>query len=112
MNELDLPPFLQDRVLPAEEALERTVPSGTHLASGVATSEPHSFYASLWDHVREHDLTGLTITQALFLHPHPLLVGRAMEIGRRPRRRSRPSAPRSSRNCGAPSTAPWARWRR
>jgi acyl-CoA hydrolase len=80
MNELDLPPFLQDRVLPAEEALERTVPSGTRLASGFATSEPHSFYASLWDHVREHDLTGLAITQALFLHPHPLLVGRAMEI--------------------------------
>jgi len=82
MTQLDLPPFLRDRVLPAEEALERTVRSGTRLASGFATSEPHSFYAALWDHVRDRDLTDLTITQALFLHPHPLLVGRVMEIRR------------------------------
>ena len=75
-----LPPWLASRLVSPDEALERTVRSGTRLASGFATSEPHSFYAALWDHVRERDLTGLTITQALFLHPHPLLVGRAMEV--------------------------------
>ncbi|MGH9380339.1 MAG: acetyl-CoA hydrolase/transferase C-terminal domain-containing protein [Thermoanaerobaculia bacterium] len=74
-----LPPELAARVVPQEQALLETVRSGTRIASGFATSEPHTFYASLWDHVRDQDLTDLTITQGLFMAPHPLLVGAALE---------------------------------
>lgn len=61
-----------------DEALERTVHSGTVLSSGLATSEPTTLYARLWDHVRERDLTGIEIRQGLFMAGHPLLVGDAL----------------------------------
>ena len=61
-----------------DEALAATVASGTVLASGLATSEPTSVYARLWDHIRTNDVHDLEIRQALFMAPHPLLVGDAL----------------------------------
>lgn len=58
-----------------DEALERTVTSGTVLTSGLATSEPSALYARLWDHVRTRDITDLEVRQGLFMAAHPLLVG-------------------------------------
>ncbi len=73
---LALPDFLARRLVPAPEALERLVVSGTRLASGFATSEPVTFYSALWDHVLARDLHDLEIRQALFMAAHPLLVGK------------------------------------
>ncbi len=73
-----LPARLARCVLSQGEALERLVVPGTRLASGFATSEPHSFYAALWDHIVERDLHDLEIRQALFMAPHRLLVGDAL----------------------------------
>lgn len=75
MTALSLPPFLADRRVTHEEALAATVRSGTRIASGFATSEPHTFYARVWDHIRAHDLHDLEFKQALFLAPHKLLLG-------------------------------------
>ena len=61
-----------------EEALAATVTSGSVLASGLATSEPTAVYARLWDHIRVRDLHDVEIRQALFMAPHPLLVGDAL----------------------------------
>ncbi len=80
----ELPDFLARRVVTAPEALEGAVVSGTRLASGFATSEPVSFYASLWDHIRARDLHDLEIRQALFMAPHPLLVGEELAKGDEP----------------------------
>jgi acyl-CoA hydrolase len=85
-----LPDFLARRVLPHRAALERLVLPGTRLASGFATSEPASFYAALWDHVRRHDLHDLEIRQALFMAAHPLLVGE--ELAQRSASRPEPPA--------------------
>ena len=74
----NLPPYLARRVLSNTEALNRLVQSGTRLASGFATSEPTTFYASLWDHILVHDLTDVEIRQALFMAPHRLLLGDAL----------------------------------
>lgn len=74
-----LPAELAARVVPHEQALAETVRSGTRIASGFATSEPHAFYAALWDHIRDRDLTDLTITQGLYMAPHPVLLGSALE---------------------------------
>lgn len=62
-------------VASVDEALERTVTSGTVLTSGLATSEPSAVYARLWDHIREHEITDLEIRQGLFMAAHPLLLG-------------------------------------
>lgn len=71
----ELPDFLADCVRTHDEALAELVTSGTRLGSGFATSEPHSFYADLWRHVRDNDLRDLEIRNALFMAPHPLLLG-------------------------------------
>jgi acyl-CoA hydrolase len=72
------PKYFADRIFSNEEALAQTVKSGTYVASGFATSEPHTFYATLWDHIKKHELTDINIRNALFLAPHKLLVGDAM----------------------------------
>ncbi len=73
------PKFFQDHILTNEEALKRTVISGRTVASGFATSEPHKFYETLWEHIQKEDVVDLTIKQALFLAPHKLLLGDTME---------------------------------
>jgi acyl-CoA hydrolase len=78
-----LPPLLRERLVGNDEALQAAVTSGTKIASGFATSEPQTFYASLWDHIQRHDLTDIDIRQALFMAPHRLLVGDAL-TGRGP----------------------------
>lgn len=80
MNAIEsLPPYLAGRVVEQDAALEQVVRSGVRLASGFATSEPHSFYARLWDFIQERDLRDIEIRQALFMAAHPLLVGHALE---------------------------------
>ncbi len=86
MPELSLPPFLARRRLDHAAALDAVVTSGAHIASGFATSEPSAFYAALWDHVRRRDLHDLTLTSALFLAPHPILVGDELAALQRERR--------------------------
>ena len=54
-----MPPWLRERLRSHEEALAEALGSGMIVASGFATSEPHSFYARAWDHIRERDLTDL-----------------------------------------------------
>ncbi|MFA6032531.1 MAG: hypothetical protein WC889_06500, partial [Myxococcota bacterium] len=73
------PAYLADRVMSNEEALFHTVKPGAYIASGFATSEPHTFYATLWDHIVSNDLYDINIRNALFLHPHRVLVGDAMK---------------------------------
>lgn len=73
-----LPRFIRDRLLSPAEALERLVVSGRRIASGFATSEPHSFYAGLWEHIQRRDVRDLAFRQALFMAPHKLCVGEAL----------------------------------
>ncbi len=77
MKNTNLPEFLQRCVMTNDEAMRRFVISGTSIASGFATSEPHTFYSTLWDHIVKNDLRDLTVSQALFMAPHRLLLGEA-----------------------------------
>ena len=79
MSEVQYPKFFADCIRPSDEAMERTVKSGTTIASGFATSEPHAFYESLWSYIQEHDIRDLTIRQALFMAPHEICVGDALK---------------------------------
>jgi acyl-CoA hydrolase len=79
MTTSPLPPYLAARAVSQGEALRHLVRSGTRLGSGFATSEPSAFYGALWDHIVAEDLTGIEIRQALFMAPHRLLVGDALE---------------------------------
>jgi acyl-CoA hydrolase len=78
MSPSKYPAFFADRVFPADEAIRACVRSGMTIATGFATSEPHSFYAGLWDHIRREDLRDLNFRQALFMAPHRLCVGDAL----------------------------------
>ena len=62
-----------------EEALKRVVVSGAAVGSGFATAEPHTFYATLWDHIQRENIVDLTIRQALFMSAHRLCVGDALQ---------------------------------
>ena len=73
------PKFFQDRTFSNEEALKLCVKSGTTLASGFATSEPHTLYEALWDHIQREDIVDLEIKQALFMAPYHLCVGDALQ---------------------------------
>lgn len=70
-----VPTALADRVVDEDEALTAAVTGGTRIGSGLGTSEPSRFYARLWDHIRANDLRDIEIRQALFMAPHPVLVG-------------------------------------
>jgi acyl-CoA hydrolase len=70
--------FFEDCVTTNEQALEQIVKTGAKIASGFATSEPHTFYESLWKHIQKNDITDLTISQALFMAPHQLCLGEAL----------------------------------
>lgn len=78
MDTSSLPAFLKDCMLAHEDALERFMTSGTRVATGFATSEPHSFYEAMWEHIQKHDITDLVFKQALFMAPHKLLLGETM----------------------------------
>jgi len=75
---VNLPSFLEKCLCSHDEALRAIVRSGATIASGFATSEPHNFYAGLWDFIRKNDLRDIRIKQALFMAPHPLCVGDAL----------------------------------
>lgn len=70
--------FLSDCTVSHEDAMFRVVTPGARIGSGFATSEPHAFYASLWDHIVKHDITDVNISQALFMAPHRICVGDAL----------------------------------
>ncbi|HOX42230.1 MAG TPA: acetyl-CoA hydrolase/transferase C-terminal domain-containing protein [Myxococcota bacterium] len=75
----ELPEFLAGCLVSHEEALTRLVRSGRRIASGFATSEPHTFYDGLWEHIQRRDLRELQFKQALFMAPHRLCIGHALE---------------------------------
>jgi len=75
----EYPKFFKDRIVSNEEALKACVTSNTTFASGFATSEPHTFYETLWNHIQKEDITNLDIRQALFLSPHDLCLGNTLQ---------------------------------
>ena len=79
MAEVVLPRHLEECVVPHAEALRRVVVNGARIASGFATSEPHTFYSTVWDHIQAEDLHDLTFIQGLYLAPHKLLLGDTLE---------------------------------
>ena len=78
MSQQKYPQFFADRIFSNDEALQMTVKSDSTIASGFATSEPHTFYDGLWDYIREQDIRNLNIRQALFMAPHRICVGDAL----------------------------------
>ncbi len=74
-----IPMFMAECVMPEHDALRRIVRSGRTITSGFATSEPTSFYDVLWDYIQNEDITDLDIRQALFMAPHRLCVGDALQ---------------------------------
>ncbi len=78
MTGYEFPKFFKDRIFSNEDALKQTVKSGWVVASGFATSEPHTFYETLWDYIQTEDIRDLNIRQALFMAPHKICVGDAL----------------------------------
>jgi acyl-CoA hydrolase len=74
-----IPMFMAVCVMPEHDALRRIVQSGRTIASGFATSEPSAFYDVLWDYIQNEGITDLDIRQALFMAPHRICVGDAMQ---------------------------------
>lgn len=81
-TDMGLPDWARECLCRPSEALRRTVTSGTRIGSGLATAEPVAFYKGLWDHVVHSDITDLDIRQGLFMAPHRILVGDALEVPR------------------------------
>ena len=75
------PKFFSDCILSNEEALKRTVKTGTRIGNGFATSEPHTFLSTLWDHIQREDLEHIRLAQGLFMAAHRLCVGDALAGG-------------------------------
>ncbi len=73
------PKWFERRLVSNQQALDACVTSGTRIASGFATSEPYTFYSTLWDHIQTEDLTDISIRQGLFMAPHRLCVGDALQ---------------------------------
>ena len=67
--------FPSDRYFSNNDAMEQVVKPGQELASGFATSEPHTFYSELWDFIKDRDITDIGIRQGLFMHPHKICLG-------------------------------------
>ena len=59
MTKSDYPSFFRDCIVTNEEAMKATVTSGARIASGFATSEPHTFYKTLWKHIQSEDIREL-----------------------------------------------------
>ena len=78
MTETTYPKWFRDCMTTQAEAMKAAIKSGTTIASGFATSEPHNFYSALWDFIRQEDLTDITTLQALFMAPHKLNIGDAL----------------------------------
>lgn len=74
-----LPTYMSNCRVTPEEALDRIVRSGTCIASGFCTSEPHSFFNNLWRHIQQNNLHDIKIRQALFMAPHEICVGEALK---------------------------------
>jgi hypothetical protein len=70
-----LPAVVADRVADHATALDAAVRTGTRIGSGLGTSEPSRFCASLWEHIRAKDLRDIEIRQALF-NGAPPVAGR------------------------------------
>ncbi|MCL4236366.1 MAG: hypothetical protein KJ042_17825, partial [Deltaproteobacteria bacterium] len=73
------PKWFERRLVSNQQALDACVTSGTRIASGFATSEPYTFYSTLWDHIQAEDLTDISIRQGLFMAPHRVCVGDALK---------------------------------
>ena len=72
------PRFLAERLVTNEEALKAVIKSGSSICSGFATSEPYTFFTTIWDHIQREDLHDITFRQGLFMAPHRVLVGDAL----------------------------------
>ncbi len=73
-----LPRHLASRRMTNDEALKKTVRSGRSILAGFATSEPTTFYSSLWDHIRREKLQDIHVVNGLVLTPYKLFVGSAL----------------------------------
>ncbi len=79
MSSNSYPKFFSERIFSNEDVLKQTVKSGTCVASGFATSEPLAFHHDLWDHIQAEDITDLEIKNALYMAPHKVCVGDALQ---------------------------------
>ncbi len=73
------PKFFRDRIVLEEEALKKTVRSGTRIVTGFATSEPVTFYTNVWDFIRKEKIRDLSFRSALVLMPYDLFLGNTLK---------------------------------
>ena len=78
MTPQKLPKVLTDCTLSNEDALKKVVKSGRSVMAGFATSEPVTFYSTVWDHIRKEKLREIKIVNGLVLTPYKLFVGSAL----------------------------------
>ncbi len=76
---MELPSYLRDSVVAKPDVWDRVIKTGARVASGFATSEPSAFYDGLWEYIQANDITDLQIRQALFMAPHTLCIGKALQ---------------------------------
>ena len=79
MTTSQYPAFFKKCLRSNDDALKQYVRSDTTIASGFATNEPHGFYDRLWDFIEREDIHDLRIRQALFMAPHRLCLGDALQ---------------------------------
>jgi acyl-CoA hydrolase len=73
-----LPKVLADCTMTNEDALKKVIRSGRSVMAGFATSEPVTFYSTVWDHIRKEKLREIKIVNGLVLTPYKLFVGSAL----------------------------------
>jgi len=73
-----LPKFMKDCTVSNDHALKKVVRSGRGVMAGFATSEPHTFYSTVWDHIKREKLQDVSFTNGLVLTPYKLFVGSAL----------------------------------
>jgi len=79
MTVINYPKWFSDCLVSNEEALKATVHSEMTIGTGFATSEPHTFIETIWPFIQQEDLHDIRFMQALFMAPHKLLVGDALD---------------------------------
>jgi acyl-CoA hydrolase len=79
IDQTRMPQFFRDCIRTPEDALRRTVRSGTRILTGFATSEPVTFYTTVWDFIRKEKVRDVAFRNALVLTPYKLFLGSALK---------------------------------
>lgn len=78
-DQTKMPQFFRDCIRTPEDAMRRTVRSGTRILTGFATSEPVTFYTTVWDFIRKEKVRDVAFRNALVLTPYKLFLGSALK---------------------------------